>query len=380
MDIKNAFITLRSNMLFQVSLGSKELFHSNFLAWLFDSYKSLAHELFLPFMDGSFEFLSEGSFVDREKGNTDLRLNYVNNRHVVIENKVKSMPYKEQLEKYAKNTGKDHCYILLSLIKPEFIDASQSYQGENGTWQYLSYGELASRLQSLSGKYKTTIEKKDLHYLEDYIEFIAALDAFAKCLKINFKEDPFDFYGGTIYLEESYNEPYLRTQDLRMHDLFLKTKYLQIRDYLETKCKEIFPNAFNTNMQAHTGFSNGSANLTVFYQVAKGIQVGMQLQSNHFRMYAQVSGNSKKALAFTTQLNEQNLWFDFTGGATHHNPASIKGKGRIIPGFNSYSGVFIYKYVKLEGYTVAQLMDEFTGNLQLILKRLPKIEKVVYAL
>ena len=72
MEIKNAFITLRSNMLFQVSLGSKELFHSNFLAWLFDSYKSLAHELFSPFMEGSFEFLSEGSFVDREKGNTDL--------------------------------------------------------------------------------------------------------------------------------------------------------------------------------------------------------------------------------------------------------------------------------------------------------------------
>ena len=121
MDIKDAFTTLRSNMLFQVSLGSKELFHSNFLAWLFDTYKALAHELFLPFMDSSFEFLSEGSFVDREKGNTDLRLNYANNRHVIIENKVKSMPYEEQLEKYAKNTGKDQCYILLSLIKPDFI-------------------------------------------------------------------------------------------------------------------------------------------------------------------------------------------------------------------------------------------------------------------
>lgn len=374
MDIKDAFTTLRSNMLFQVSLGSKELFHSNFLAWLFDTYKALAHELFLPFMDSSFEFLSEGSFVDREKGNTDLRLNYANNRHVIIENKVKSMPYEEQLEKYAKNTGKDQCYILLSLIKPDFIDASESFQGENGTWQYLSYGELASKLKSLSDKHKTTIEKKDLHYLEDYIEFIAALYAFTRSLKINFKEDPFDFYGGTIYLEKSYNEPYLRTQDLRMHDLFLKSKYLQIRDNLETKCKEIFPNSFNANMQVHTGFSNGSANLTVFYQVAKNIQVGLQLQSNHFRMYAQVSGNSEKAIAFSTQLNEQKLWFDFTGGESHHNLESIKGKGRIIPGFNSYSGVFIYKYVKLEGYTVVQLMDELTGNLQLILNRLPKIE------
>ena len=377
MEIKNAFITLRSNMLFQVSLGSKELFHSNFLAWLFDSYKSLAHELFSPFMEGSFEFLSEGSFVDREKGNTDLRLNYANNRHVVIENKVKSMPYKEQLEKYAKNTGKDQCYILLSLIKPDFIDASQSFQGENGTWQYLSYGELASKLKTLADKYKPTIKKKDLHYLEDYIEFIAALDAFAKCLKINFKEDQFDFYGGTIYLDKPYNEPYLRTQDLRMHDLFLKTKYLQIRNKIERKCKDTFPSIYNNNIHIHTGFSNSSANITVYYQFNNSSQVGIQLQNQQFRMYTQISADKTKALSFANELNNQKLWFDFKNGATKHSTDTIKGNGRKIAGYNSYSGTFIYKYVILDNYSVTQLIKEFTGNLKILLDRLPKIEHVI---
>ncbi len=157
-DIKNKIQNLKTNPVFNMSLSGKELFHSNMLAmFLLDKVTETREpsdlafalrELFKPKLGPKERIQDYRVFdVQREKGNRDLiiiyvkkddlktledfgiseiedfsdetfnsienwKLNYEDTktlhkilndfRYVVIENKFKSYPYKEQLEKYNK--------------------------------------------------------------------------------------------------------------------------------------------------------------------------------------------------------------------------------------------------------------------------------------
>ena len=117
-DVNSAYEYLATSPMFKLSLSSKELFHSNFLEWLSnvdqDDFKGLILN-----MAGINEYNWPAVWrVKREYNNFDLCIvaydQFDNNDNeeiddnedfrilFVIENKVKSIPYKEQLERYAK--------------------------------------------------------------------------------------------------------------------------------------------------------------------------------------------------------------------------------------------------------------------------------------
>ena len=112
---------LQNNPIFQLSLSSKELFHSNFLAWLAEdkNTRGIFNQLMRDWMnDPDWDFNDEKMMVKREYKNFDFCIcQKVRNYHTekeedqeekyipgaiifVLENKFKSLPYKEQLEKY----------------------------------------------------------------------------------------------------------------------------------------------------------------------------------------------------------------------------------------------------------------------------------------
>lgn len=64
---------LESSPMFHLSLSSKELFHSNFLSWLFSNYKSECSRLLRPYIGdhaGSFHLIT----INREEKKRDLML------------------------------------------------------------------------------------------------------------------------------------------------------------------------------------------------------------------------------------------------------------------------------------------------------------------
>ena len=180
---------LNKSTLFRLSLGSKELLHSNFLAWVAENS--------LAFNQAIFEFLDlqecciKPTTINREKEHIDLWLEYEiqenqNTKKVkgFVENKVKSIPYKSQLDSYAekqestnKKEGENH-YILLSLYKPSFVDDNDCYKSPFGNWKYLSYTQLAEIIK----KHKEIIARdfEDSLYaaliIDDYIKFIQELN------------------------------------------------------------------------------------------------------------------------------------------------------------------------------------------------------------
>lgn len=115
---------LNNNPIFQLSLSSKELFHSNFLAWLAEdkNTRTIFNQIMKIWMqDENWEFDDSKMMVKREYYHFDFCIcKKVRNYHTdkdkeqetqaeeyipgpiifVLENKFKSLPYKEQLEKY----------------------------------------------------------------------------------------------------------------------------------------------------------------------------------------------------------------------------------------------------------------------------------------
>ena len=83
--------TLKNSPLSQLSLCSKELFHSNFLAWLCENYEEVGRATF-----GEFITLNLGDKIRRvelEKKNIDLWLKFSGGQELVIEHRKQSQKH-----------------------------------------------------------------------------------------------------------------------------------------------------------------------------------------------------------------------------------------------------------------------------------------------
>ena len=74
---------LKKSAMFNLSLASKELFHSNFLDWLISVNKDGMSEVFSNLLNDEVKIID----CDREKNNFDLYINCENDLTIIIENK-----------------------------------------------------------------------------------------------------------------------------------------------------------------------------------------------------------------------------------------------------------------------------------------------------
>ena len=91
-NVNTTSVDLKKSLMFHLSLGSKELFHSNFLAYLFEIYPTETKSFWglNPNLDLS---------IHRELHNLDIVISN-SETVIVIENKLKSIPTSSQLKKY----------------------------------------------------------------------------------------------------------------------------------------------------------------------------------------------------------------------------------------------------------------------------------------
>lgn len=174
---KNAILKnlndLSSNPMFMLSMTSRELFHSNFWAWILKQYPKVFTQVFYEEYDGKSDIK-----IHREKFNIDLLIE-VGEKFIIIENKLKSIPCKDQLNKYwAKVKTDNKKLILVSYFKPLFR------MEEN--WEYLSYEDLCKRLQKyLSETAPSYIDKDDEVFITSYVKFLKLLNQFQNNIELN---------------------------------------------------------------------------------------------------------------------------------------------------------------------------------------------------
>jgi len=385
---------LKNSRLFNLSLGSKELFHSNFLAWLAENYSLEIGKVFS-------KFIKENKIINlkikpplREKENIDLTFTYEDNQILIIENKVKSLPSIDQLRKYSKDHNSNKSYLLLSLYKPNFINEKNqiiiSMDGNEIIWNYLSYEQLAKYI-------KEAIEPKTVYdgfLIEDYICFIENLSFLESSIIINWEKDTFNFYTGII--SDEINSDEINFRELRIHDFFLKHKYIQIKNKLIEQIKEQNTEDLNFKIKEEGDWINGKSGECFFEQgftnsqglvgfkfVIKIIKkqcplvLGLQLQGNSLRLNVECP-DGKYALSSAKILTEKELWFTFDELSRYQGVIKIKGKGqKNNEKFASFSDRFFYKYVSIDSINMSDLVGVMAAYYSHIIKNYDEINNVL---
>ena len=185
---------LKKSPIFTMSLGSKELFHSNFWAFLMEhnDYKALLYSLFPELMP------SEPVEIKREYKNRDIVILYCN-KEFVIENKIKSYPDLEQLKRYGEDPNMA-LGIVTGINKPPFELPKK--------WKYVSYSAIAKMIRDL----KTNDE-----YLKSIVlDYCDVLDSINNLMNLSLKETE----GRLSYCTPSID----LLDDVRLMDVFRKLK------------------------------------------------------------------------------------------------------------------------------------------------------------
>ena len=222
--------------IFKMSLGSKELFHSNFLEFLWDKDND-AFKKTISKLCSSFNWQENLEYkFGREKNHFDICIYHEEKKakkrnksddeeysvkevyDLIIENKVKSIPYKSQLEEYkGKLVNADNAkYMLLSLME-NFEDKSVIY---DSGWEIVHYDSLRDAIREYY--------REDCIYISDYCKFIDKLHELQLCIV---PKDP-------VYLEQELYPCYDEYKKYRLHDLYIKLRGLKFLEFLKRKLEE----------------------------------------------------------------------------------------------------------------------------------------------
>lgn len=348
MTMDDCIKTLESSPTFHMSLGSKELFHSNFLHWLsvwdWDFFLNIMRKL-----SGKDIFWWESDYnleVRRESNNFDLSI-YISvgkNKWIpvlVLENKVKSIPYKKQLERYQekalkewgekdKQEGRCISFILLSLW--EGINGVLLEQKDKKSivkWNSVSYDCLSKVLKEEIKNLKDDLNKS---IINDYISFISSLSNLAN---VSWKLCESDVWS-KVYPGKN-NDDYIRYKKLRIHDLWEKIHYEQLLAMLikQLKSTDNIKDDMITldedtyecgKVYCKAGYSHGIGAIEAHVKVGE-IEYIIQVQGNQYRR-AIVSNNFvdnesyyKRIFSCTTLQDKFAFYFQ-----EDNKPYSFKGK------------------------------------------------------
>lgn len=281
---------LKESPMFQLSLGSKELFHSNFLYWLWKAEP----DAFWKIMSGFNIIQEDGMEVYREKNNFDFSI-YNKDGYVVavIENKVKSVPDKVQLEGYDSKIKKilknkpdkieKNKRILLSLMEPDFNDSGWK------RWSYWEYLQILNNLE-IKDKYHANIVDDYRNMIEELVE-----------LKEEWVGDE-EKIMSMIYMDITNPENSKLAVELRINDLRQKMIFSKMFSILEQELgkklgkenlkkgktvEQILSETKTEEIKLAIGF--GMTNATGFIDIKVNIEnkyiLGIQLQGDQYRHY-----------------------------------------------------------------------------------------------
>ena len=319
-----------------MSLADKELFHSNFLAWL--GLADYTREYFLLVIEGLAgkkfswhdDFLTNSADyrVAREYNHFDLCILKRTTQSkelplVVLENKNKSISiitqlngYKARVDELYKNEKNDDeiTFILLTLIT-DFVDR-EKLEKEN-VWKVASYADLFDSLSKVSGINWSCANGMSLSYIseidllvEDYKRYVHRLSVFANSIsKVQDYNIDTDIKSVLI--------------DVRLESVYYKLLYSHYATCLAKKLKDyIVESNFAKNagrkefgvgtIFIDTGFTQkggGAGILDVAVKIDDNFVLKIQVQGNHYRHAIEWVGDKveKKDRRIYTEADKEKL-------------------------------------------------------------------------
>jgi hypothetical protein len=318
--------------------------------------------------------------VYRERNHIDLTLEYnKGERLLLIENKVKSLPTKEQLQEISKGVKKkDRAktgFLLLTLVRPSFVKAAneiiQLDDGES-LWFHITYGDLKTVLKAIL---PTIVAANSYHgeLVKDYVDFIGNLDELQSYFAIDWDDDAGDFFITGHVAKQ--------LRGIRLHDLVYKLRYEQlarrVRDVLRRddfcvehgwslKANSPDATAPKATVSVDSGMTRGMGLANFKYVVAvdgdSPVMLVVELQANTLRLglwMADKAKAEKTASALMEPSVGKRIWYDFGSVKVDEFPKKPKT-------FNNFNREFFYRSIRLERTSPKTLVETIVRYIRLI--------------
>lgn len=340
LDVDKILERLEQSSTFHLSLGSKELFHSNFLYWLsivdWNAFMQVARKL-----AGVERFWWEEQYkrsdnrdeneieVRRESRNFDLSIHirvekerdednssFIKSIWIpvfVLENKMKSLPRQDQLQEYTEKAFRDWkikkknnelqkkweehpiSFVLLSLfVDKKFniqCDYTYEYGGKNkkaihvtAIWERHNYKDLFDFLNNVELHHLSSFNQE---IIKDYCQFIMALHELAEN---DWKISPCNCFIETIYPWAMSNYHGDKQVQLRIDDIRQKVHYAQMEAMLKEKLNEagieaMYARADKENkahVRYNTNYAHNIGILEISIRLKGDCAIFIQLQGNSY--------------------------------------------------------------------------------------------------
>lgn len=341
--IANLCDQLRREPVFQMSLHSKELFHSNMLAWFCEAYPDSARQVlsqWVPQRD------TQTHKIDREHRNLDLVIQIPGLAPVIIENKVFSPPDDAQLDGYSEKqiaSLDNPSLLLLSLGSPSWTDSA--FTSTNGrTWHHISYRDLTNTL----GAEADLIPGFDGDVLRHYVTFVRALQEVVDLAGVVDPGEPIGLHPST----------YEVLKVVRIHDAIGK---LRSRSAIAAIRDETRSQFGDTEVIFGANFTDGNPLLEAFVRSASGDYVGWQYQNAQWRLAVKTERHNGKTDDLRKMRHDYvsatyGSWFDFAPLTRLLPDSSLQIPPKEVVGdFYRYDPDFVYRFRKLPDLTLAQM-------------------------
>lgn len=388
--MENIIENLKNNFLFQASLGSKELFHSNLIAWILEQenengeYEAL--KIFLKTINAKVPLNSlkkENEIkISREENNIDLIIKWKENEEwnfVFIENKIKSIPTSTQLEEYNEKVKKytnqefNNKFLLTPL--------SSLLEKDKHTEKWINITYKLQIIKFLNEVQNINFKNRDIKLvLENYIDFLNNIILLFESY-IGKDDNEFSYRNYDFYTKNKLDN----LKNIRMHDLILKAMHERLGFLIKNKIND-------PNLRVETHFSHTHGITDIFYHINNtDFIIGMQIQGNtlkHCMISKKIESNLKN-VELSKKIVENKLWFhDFS----KNPPQLMSGKGQdnndlglkidnSNETFCEYSnGHFLYLSKSLkefEGKSIIDLVNFIAEEFKHLINNKDKIIKIV---
>lgn len=330
---------LKKSPIFALTLGAKELCHSNYWAWLIDANNEFA-KVFFPNIKGGIKK------VYREKEHMDLVLE-TSSGDYIIENKLKSLPNKEQLEKYHDKEKNFVQGVICGIVEP-------SFDIPNG-WKFLSYKKIAEGIDKI--KASTSLENDQI--LSEYIRVIQNIYSVLNDCNNNI--------GQKLAYKDFESLSEIKLDDIAKKlnaDKFVK----HLNDIIRTQIENRIKNKL-WKLEISSNFSNKYSLVDIRFirskNTSKEMAIGIQIQAGKF----------ERAILTKERKDEDKLFQQFKAlnwFSDYNNEKMFLGKQtsqkKKYCSYKNSTYLYLYQYFNIQDYSFENLDKEINRHLEIALE------------
>lgn len=358
---KSIVSELEESPMFQLSLSSKELFHSNFLYWIWKFDAAAFKKIMEKLCNANAEFdWSPDYTVERERNNFDLSVWEKDGKilRLIIENKVKSIPRIKQLDKYKKDSesipNKDVKFLLLSLSTdfPEKEEISAS------GWNIVNYKELAEVIEKVV---PYNCMKYADNLIHDYCTFIKNLHSMVSEWSINAETSWLDI----LLDKDKYSQ--LRINDIRQK-LYAAYALSHLLGKLpedsnvewEIPAEDIMNRGNDNTFYVNFGMTNSTGFFEIKVKIEDKTIFLIQVQGDQYRRAIEreakydenitwLSDSQSPLHKFFAYSKDDSPEFKYNDQLSHESKSPFRPNTKEPKqnGFCRFGDWFVYQYVKL---------------------------------